>query len=289
MSGKTRAEVEAAATAGATHEGLVGELLALACRLAVEAGDLAAAGARRDGVATRTKSTETDLVTAHDGAAEQVVVDGLAADRPDDAIVGEEGTDRAGTSGLSWYVDPIDGTTNFVYGLTHWSTSIAVGDASGMLAGAVYLPVTGELFAAGRGMGATCNGEAIACRPTTDLGMALVATGFSYAPVRRRRQAAIVTAIIGDVRDIRRSGSAAVDLCHVAAGRVDAYYEEHLNIWDMAAGLLIAQEAGCRSGDFAGHPPVPEQLLVTAPALFDDLARALSVAAMEAHPPPDRA
>jgi len=264
------------------------ELLALACRLAVEAGDLAAEGRRRDGVATDTKSTATDLVTAHDRAAEAAIVGGLTAARPDDAIVGEEGTDRPGTSGRSWYLDPIDGTTNFVYGLPQWSTSIAVGDASGMLAGAVYLPVTGEVFAAARDRGATCNGEPIVCSATASLDLALVATGFGYSPTRRRRQAAIVAHLIGEVRDIRRFGSAAVDLCYAASGRVDAYYEERLNIWDMAAGLLIAREAGCAAGDFAGGDPVPEQLLVAPAALFDDLVAMIgeAVADVQASLPP---
>ncbi len=268
---------------------LVVELLELASRLAVQAGAGAAAGRSRDGVTSRTKSTPTDLVTTHDGAAEQIVVEGIVAARPDDAIVGEEGSARSGTSGLSWYVDPIDGTTNFVYGAPQWSTSIAVGDATGVLAGAVYVPVAGELFAAALGRGATCNGEPLTCRPAAPLPLALVATGFAYDPERRRRQAAIVARIIGDVRDIRRSGSAAIDLCSVAAGRVDAYYEQHLNIWDMAAGVLIAQEAGCRAGDFSGGTPRPTELLVAAPALYADLAGALSAAELESLRPPDRA
>jgi len=269
----------------------VEELRALTCRLAVEGGDLAAAGRRRDGVATTSKSTATDLVTAHDRAAEQAIVGGLTASRPDDAIVGEEGTNRPGTTGRTWYLDPIDGTTNFVYGLPQWSTSVAVGDASGMLAGAVYLPVTGELFAAGRGSGATCNGEPIACSATTSLALALVATGFGYSPAHRRRQAAVISRLIGEVRDIRRSGSAAVDLCYTAAGRVDAYYEEQLHIWDMAAGLLIASEAGCAAGGFAGQDPAPEELLVATPALFEPLVAVLgeAVADVRSSSPLDQA
>lgn len=246
----------------------------LACRLAVEAGDAALAGRRsatRLAAAPGTKSSATDLVTAYDRAAEALVVAGLRAARPDDAIVGEEGTDRAGTSGISWFVDPIDGTTNFVYDLPLWSTSIAAGDADGMLAGAVYVPVLGELFAASRGGGATLGGEPISCSDRDDLALALVATGFSYDAGRRREQATIVRDLISRVRDVRRLGSAAIDLCYVAAGRYDAYYETGLNAWDAAAGELIAREAGCRSGDHRGGPPSPGELVVATPAIFDEL------------------
>ncbi|MET0461089.1 MAG: inositol monophosphatase family protein, partial [Ilumatobacteraceae bacterium] len=137
----------------------VDELLALACRLAVEAGDAALAGRRRSGASSTTKSSLTDLVTVHDRAAEAAIVAGLTAARPDDAIVGEEGARVAGTSGVAWHVDPIDGTTNFVYDLPLWSTSVAAADEEGMLVGAVYAPVLGELFAAGRGRGATLGGR----------------------------------------------------------------------------------------------------------------------------------
>ena len=254
---------------------LVDDLLALACRLAVDAGDAALAGRRRTVVTSTTKSSLTDLVTAHDRAAEATIVAGLTAARPDDAIVGEEGARVPGTSGISWHVDPIDGTTNFVYDLPLWSTSVAAADGDGMIAGAVYAPVLGELFAAGRGRGATLGGQPITCSDRTDVGLALVATGFSYQADRRRRQAATVAHLIGSVRDIRRLGSAALDLCYVAAGRYDAYYESGLNSWDAAAGELIATEAGCRSGDFRGGPPVPAELLVTTPGIFDAMVALL--------------
>jgi myo-inositol-1(or 4)-monophosphatase len=254
---------------------LVDDLLALACRLAVAAGDAALAGRRASSVTSTTKSSQTDLVTVHDRAAETAIVAGLTAARPHDGIVGEEGTDRAGTSGISWHVDPIDGTTNFVYDLPLWSTSVAAADADGMLAGAVYAPVLGELFAAGRGRGATLDGRPIRCSDRTDLGLALVATGFSYQSERRLQQAGTVARLIGSVRDIRRLGSAALDLCYVAAGRYDIYYESGLNSWDAAAGELIATEAGCRSGDFHGGPPVPAELLVSTPAVFDAMVALL--------------
>ena len=255
------------------------ELLALALDLAVRAGDAALAGRRGAVVEPGTKSTLTDLVTVFDKAAETTIVSGLAAARPHDAIVGEEGTDRAGTSGISWYVDPIDGTTNFVYGLPLWSTSIAAADGDGMVVGAVYAPVIGELFAATRGGGATLDGRPIRCSDRDDLALALVATGFAYAADRRREQAETVTELIGEIRDIRRLGSAALDLCYVAAGRYDAYFETGLNSWDAAAGELIAREAGCRSGDHGGGPSRPDELLVATPAIFADLQRRLGAAA----------
>jgi myo-inositol-1(or 4)-monophosphatase len=255
---------------------LVDELLSIACRLAVEGGDRARDGRGRRSLDIATKSTATDLVTVLDRAAEETIVSGLAEVRPADAILGEEGTHRDGTSGVSWFVDPIDGTTNFVYGLPQWATSVAAADGEGALAGAVYVPAMGELFAAGRGRGATINGEPISASGTTDVALALLATGFGYQPTDRIHQAEVVTHLIGSVRDIRRIGSAAIDLCYTACGRVDAYYEAGLNPWDVAAGELIAREAGCRSGDFAGGPPVASRLLVATPAIFDDLVRLLA-------------
>ena len=254
-------------------------LVDLACRLAQAAGTAARLGRQADAdagldrgeVTAATKSSLTDVVTAHDRAAEAEIVSGLLAERPDDAIVGEEGTSRAGTSGITWYVDPIDGTTNFLYGYPLWSTSIGAGDEHGALVGAVYVPTTGELFAAARGEGATRNGRPIRCSDEDDLSLALVATGFAYDPAERARQAARLATLAGHVRDIRRGGSAAIDLCYTAAGFVDGYYECFLNSWDMAAGELIAREAGCRSGDFAGGPPRPEELIVAAPGVFDAL------------------
>ncbi len=177
---------------------------------------------------------------------------------------------------MSWYVDPIDGTTNFVYDLPAWSTSVAAGDADGTLVGAVYVPAVGELYAAALGQGATLDGRPIRCSAQQDLALALVATGFGYDPTHRRRQAGRLQRLIGSVRDIRRFGSAALDLCFVAAGRCDAYYEDGLNAWDMAAGELIAREAGCRTGDFGGGPVDPQRLLVAAPAIFDGMTALLA-------------
>src|SRR5262245_47994117 len=259
------------------------QLRELACELAIAGGTVAVEGWRRDiagGVSratmtAATKSSRTDVVTAHDRAAEARVVAALAERRPEDAIVGEEGTQRPGTSGLSWYLDPIDGTTNFLYGFPLWSTSVGVADDDGTVAGAVFVPATGELFAAARGAGSTRNGEPIRPSAEVDVSLALVATGFGYLPERRTAQVRRLASVIADVRDVRRGGSAAIDLCYAAAGFVDAYFEDGLNSWDIAAGELIAREAGCRTGDFSGGPPRPGEILAAPPALFDQLSALL--------------
>lgn len=227
---------------------------------------------------TATKSSATDMVTQFDRAAEERIVGRLRECRPDDAIVGEEGADRPGTTGLQWFIDPIDGTTNFIYDLGGYAVSIAVCDVHGALAGAVYVPSTGQLFSAHRGGGATCDGVGIAASGCDDLSQALVATGFSYDPARRERQARRLPHVLARVRDLRRLGAAAVDLCLVACGRLDAYFEEHLSPWDSAAGVLIATEAGCRASDFTGGAPRPGELLVCSPALHQPLLALLDVA-----------
>lgn len=257
------------------------ELGELASLLARAAGDLALDGRRSLGVgqpvAHDTKSTATDPVTEFDRAAEELLVRELERVRPDDAIVGEEGAARPGTTGLEWHLDPIDGTVNFVYDLPAWSTSVAVVDHTGRaLAGAVYAPVTSELFAASRGAGATLNGDPIHVSAATDLSMTLVATGFSYDAGVRRPQAERVARMLTRVRDIRRFGSAALDLCLVASGRVDAYFEEHLNSWDMAAGVLIAAEAGARTSDFEGGEATPAEVVAAAPGVHAALLALLA-------------
>jgi len=250
---------------------VVTELRGLAGDLALRAGALISEARRSGAGLVDTKSTATDMVTEYDRASELLIVDALRAARPDDAIVGEEGTADEGTSGVSWLIDPIDGTTNFLYGLPGYAVSIAAADHDGALAGAVYVPATNELFTAGRGQGATLNGEPIRCSTTTDIATALVATGFSYHPELREKHMRRLQHIIGDIRDIRRFGAAAPDLCYVAAGRVDAYFEEHLGPWDLAAGELIAREAGCVTGDFAGEAVRPAQVLVANPSIFEPL------------------
>lgn len=257
-------------------------LLDLATDLARAAGRLALEGRRSAPSAMSTvdpKSSPTDLVTEFDRAAEQLIVERILATRPDDSILGEEGTDVAGSSGYVWAIDPIDGTTNYVYDLPAWSTSVAVSAGDRTIAGAVYVPALDEMYAAAAGAGATLNGQPIRCSNRSELSLALVATGFGYRPEVRARQAARVASMIPSIRDIRRLGSAAIDLCQVATGRVDAYFEEHLNPWDAAAGELIAREAGARSSDFAGSDPRPDELLVAAPGVHGaliDLIRSIN-------------
>lgn len=251
-------------------EALRSELLALAERLAREAGTMALRG-RRSGRALQsdTKSTATDVVTEYDRASEELIVAGLRSARPYDALLGEEGTSTPGTSGIEWLIDPIDGTTNFLYDLPGWGVSIAARSETDTEVGVVYVPTTDEMFTAVRGGGAHLNGQPIRCSTTTDLTTALVATGFGYRPERRAAQARRLEALLPRVRDLRRFGAAAPDLCYVAAGRVDAYYEEWLNAWDLAAGELIAREAGCISGSIDGGPVRPSSALVAAPGVFD--------------------
>lgn len=269
---------------------LASDLAVLSARLATEAGNAAATGRRNDleaddptaAMGATVKSSATDMVTRHDRAAEELIVEGITAVRPDDSIIGEEGTSRVGTSGVSWAIDPIDGTTNFLYGHPLWSTSVAALDGDGALAGAIYAPMLGQLYVAQRGGGATCNGAPIRPSGEQHLALALVGTGFGYDPEQRLRQAGTVATLLGSVRDLRRGGSAAIDLAMVAAGQLDVYYEERLNLWDMAAGELIAREAGCRTSDFSGGPPRPDELIVAAPGVYDaaiDLVRRSRAAA----------
>ena len=248
----------------------------LAERLARLAGDMALAGRRSGKVQASTKSSATDLVTEFDKASERIIVEGITTGFPDDAIVGEEGADSPGSSGITWHVDPIDGTSNFFYDLPVWAVSIGATDAAGPLLGAVYLPVLGEMYTASRSRGARLNGDAITVSGLRDASTSLVATGFSYDPSERTRHARLVAGIIGHVRDIRRHGAAAADLCMVACGRVDAYLEEGLHSWDLVAGHVIALEAGALATDWTGGPVSPRQVLVSTPGIHRDLITILA-------------
>ncbi len=231
------------------------ELLGLAQRLARRGAQVArdALGDRTGEVTT--KSSSTDLVTATDEKIERLIVHGLREERPDDAILGEEGTSDDGTSGVRWVIDPIDGTTNFVYQLPGFAISIAAEVDGEAVVGVVIDPVRNEEFAAAIGRGATLNGEPIHCTAATELATALVATGFSYQADTRRAQAEVLTTVLPRIRDIRRLGAAATDLCALAVGRLDGYWERGLSPWDAAAGALIAREAGAIVSGETGDAP----------------------------------
>jgi myo-inositol-1(or 4)-monophosphatase len=219
------------------------ELLALATELARAAGQIHADGRRGD-LHVETKSSPTDPVSQVDRAAERLIVEGIAAVRPDDGLLGEEGAARGGTSGVRWVVDPLDGTTNYIYGYPAYAVSIAVEVDGVAQVGVVYDSSAGRLYRAIGGFGAVCDDQPIRVREQADLSRALLATGFSYEAAQRARQGAAAAYVISRVRDIRRGGTAALDLCHVAAGHVDAYWELDLSPWDSAAGAVIAREAG---------------------------------------------
>ncbi|MFD3443151.1 inositol monophosphatase family protein [Microbacteriaceae bacterium 4G12] len=253
------------------------ELLDIARSIALEAGALARR--RRDeGVeVAASKSSPEDVVTFADQEAEALIRRRLAERRPQDGFFGEESGAERGTSGLTWVVDPIDGTVNFLYGIPQWAISVAVVEGEPdpttwrALAGCVYAPTSDEVFTAGAGGGAFLNDAPLQVNPVTDLSQALVATGFSYSAERRGKQARVVSELITRVRDIRRVGSAALDLCYVGAGRLDGYYEQGLNPWDMAAGALIAAEAGARVTGWDGAPASRGFLLAAAPGVADGL------------------
>lgn len=243
--------------------------LELAERVARAAGALLLA--RYDGPASgvATKSSRTDMASDADRDAEALIKDLLGAERPQDGLLGEEGSQADGASGRRWVVDPLDGTTNYLYRFPAWVVSVALEDAAGGLVGVVHDPLHGETFTATRGGGALLDGAAIAVSGAAQLDTALIGTGFGYAAERRAEQAAVVAELLPRVRDIRRAGAAALDLCMVACGRLDGYYERGLNAWDWSAGSLIASEAGAAVRPLPGEP---FGLLAASPAIADELA-----------------
>lgn len=257
------------------------ELLEVALLLTREAGTLLQAGRPAGPLRVTSKTTPTDVVTEMDHAAEALITETLARLRPEDGMLGEEGTDHPGTSGVRWIVDPLDGTVNYLYDLGNWAVSVAAEIDGQAVAGVVHIPSTGEIFAATRGGGATCNGRPLRLGPPAALDRALVATGFGYDPRRRAHQAELLRYVLPAVRDIRRNGACAVDLCSLAAGRVDAYYERGVNPWDFAAGALIASEAGARVAGLRGNRPSPAFLLAAGPELFAQLEALLLAAGAE--------
>jgi myo-inositol-1(or 4)-monophosphatase len=261
-----------------------GALVDLASGVAERAGDLLLQGLHRRRTLVETKSTGTDMVSEMDRASEALIVEALLAARPDDGIVGEEGSARDGASGVRWVIDPLDGTTNYLYNHPGWAVSIAAEIDSevdtesekGVIAGVVLDPVHGDLFTATLGGGARRNGEPTACSGQREVAHALVATGFGYQPARRGAQAQVLVGLLPHIRDIRRMGAAAVDLCSVACGRVDAYFERGLAWWDLAAGGLIASEAGAIVSSLDGGPVEPGSVLAGAPGIATPLRDRLS-------------
>ena len=231
---------------------------------------------RRAGVRVAdTKTSSTDIVTEADRASEELILARLLAARPDDGVLGEEGADITGTSGVRWVVDPIDGTVNYLYATPEYAVSIAAEVGGVAVAGVVVNAASGEEYSAVRGGGARCGDEPITVRPATAPEYAVVRTGFNYEPEVRARQAASVAALVTRVADIRRFGSCALDLCALAIGRSDGYVEEGCKPWDYAAGALIAAEAGARVELLTGASG--RTLVVAAPLqaydAFEDLVR----------------
>jgi myo-inositol-1(or 4)-monophosphatase len=260
------------------------KLLDLARRAAEAAGQMLASR-RPAGPAGRpevadTKSSPTDVVTEMDRAAEALITQRILAERPGDAILGEEGGE-SGQGRVRWIVDPLDGTVNYLYGLPDWAVSIAAEVDGVVVAGVVAVPRHGEIFTAVAGQGgwlwaADAPAVRLRCNTGVPLQRALVSTGFGYAQARRAVQGEVVAAVLPQVRDIRRGGSCAVDLCSLAAGRVDAYYERGVNYWDYAAGGLIAAEAGARVAGLFGKPASAELTIAAEAGLFDELQELLA-------------
>ncbi|HEU5034128.1 MAG TPA: inositol monophosphatase family protein [Mycobacteriales bacterium] len=252
------------------------ELLSIASDLARSAGQLLRR--RPADLGVDAKSTPTDAVTVMDKAAEDLILSELTRTRPEDGVVGEEGTDRPGRSGVTWVIDPLDGTVNYLYGIPHYAVSVAAEVEGAAVAGAVYDVARGQLYTASIGAGARCDGVPLRCTSQADPAFALVGTGFAYAARTRAAQAQVLRSVLPEVRDIRRAGSAALDLCAVAAGQLDGFFEAGMNHWDWAAGALIATEAGARAGGVGGRPPGTWTTLVANPVLFDRLDELLRAA-----------
>jgi myo-inositol-1(or 4)-monophosphatase len=257
-------------------------LVGLAETVARLAGDLVR-DQRPDQVdVASTKSSPTDIVTAMDTASEALLRQAIHAQRPDDGILGEEGGQAGGSSGLTWVLDPIDGTVNYLYGIPAYAISVAVVtgdplDPAGheVVVGCVHHPLSRETWTATLGGGAFLDGKPIRVNSGVPLDRALVATGFGYDAERRRHAARVVAEVLPQVRDIRRIGSAALDLAALACGRLDAYYERGLGAWDLAAGGLIAREAGALMGGLAGRPAGPELVVAAGPGLYEKLQELL--------------
>ena len=250
--------------------------LALATEAAREAGALLLELRRSPATGIRSKSSATDLVSEADERAERAIVTAIRKRRPDDALVAEEGSSARGSSGVSWYIDPLDGTINYLYGIPHWSVSICCADAAGPLAGVVFDPMRDELFSAARGAGARLGDRRLAVTDKRDLASALIATGFGYVAAQRETQGRIIAKVLGDVRDVRRFGSAALDLSWTAAARFDGYFESVENPWDWMAGAMFVREAGGRVTLLEPEDPAFPRVVASGPGIHDDLVTLLA-------------
>lgn len=235
---------------GVVDQFVISQLHELAVEAATRAGSMLM-NRPRDLVVT-SKSTPTDVVTIMDKNSESLLAKFLLGARPGDGILGEEGTSIAGSSGIVWVVDPLDGTVNYLYDLPGWAVSVAAQFNGETVAGCVYAPTINRTWSAALGMGAWLNGAAISCNSRIDFDNSLISTGFSYSADERSDQGLIVQRLLSQVRDIRRNGAGAVDLCYVASGSVDGYFERGLQPWDYAAGQLIVREAGGVVSDLSG-------------------------------------
>jgi myo-inositol-1(or 4)-monophosphatase len=226
--------------------------------------------------AVRSKSSPTDVVSEADYAAERAIRELLAARRPGDAILGEEGGETQAGEGLRWIVDPLDGTVNFLFGVPQWCVSVAVHDDDGGVAGVVFDPLRDEIFCGERGGVATLNGTPIAGSESAELASSLVGTGFAYESAVRTTQAAVVARVLPVVRDVRRMGSAALDLAWTAAGRYDAFYERGVQAWDIAAGSILCECSGLVVRPLPAEGAAPGGVVVAPAALIDELQALVS-------------
>jgi len=254
------------------------DLLDLALALAAGASTLLLEARTRPNSGVDTKTSATDLVSDADRASEGLIVAGILAVRPHDAVLAEEGASRPGTSGVRWVIDPLDGTTNYLYGIPAWVVSIAAEVDGVVEVGVVADPSHGEVYSAVRGAGARCNGAPISVSGATALSTSLIGTGFAYRSTRRAEQALALPRLLPAVRDVRRLGAAALDLCLVACGRLDGYFETGLQPWDMAAGVLIASEAGAAVCGYDGGPPSTASVVASTPGIASELLATLATA-----------
>jgi myo-inositol-1(or 4)-monophosphatase len=252
------------------------ELRRLATDVASEAGELLLGLVHETRTDVTTKSTGTDMVSEMDRASEDLIVSRILAARPDDAVVGEEGAHRPGSTPVRWVVDPLDGTTNYLYRLPGWSVSVGAEVDGAPAVGAVVVPSHGDTFSAATGLGATCNGRPVRLAPRPPpIAEALVGTGFAYDPRVRAQQAAFLVDLLPRVRDVRRVGAAAADLCALADGRLDAYFESGLAPWDRCAGGVIAREAGAVVEEIEDHPLPGLLTVATHPGIRDEFRQLL--------------